>query len=47
MALKSYTSFKKSKKKKSRPIRDIVAGGVGALVGIALVSQTANVLRRL
>lgn len=51
MALKSYRlNFKKGKRKKKRRgvgARDIVVGGVGALVGIAFVSQTADVLSTL
>ncbi len=48
--LKSYRlkdTFKKRKKKKRSGTRDLVTGAVGALVGVAFVSQTANVLNRL
>lgn len=48
MALKSYRlNLKKGKRKKKRRgigARDLVVGGVGALVGVAFVSQTADVL---
>lgn len=43
--------FRKSKlsksRNKNRPIRDIVTGGITALVGTAFVSQTADVISRL
>ena len=48
MALKSYRlKFKKSKKKKRTGVRDLVVGGVGAIIGVAFVSQTAGVLKSL
>jgi len=49
MALKSYRlKFKKSNRKKRRgPARDLVVGATGALIGVALVSQTADVLSTL
>lgn len=45
--LKSTYGSKKKKKKKRKLLGDIVTGGVGALVGVAFVSQTADVLGRL
>lgn len=55
MVLKSYRLM--FKKKKNKPVRrkmrrssltgDIITGGVGALVGVAIVSQTADVLSSL
>ena len=35
---------RKKKRKSHKPIKDIVTGGVGALIGIAFVSQTADVI---
>ncbi len=47
MVLKSYRlKFKKSKKK-MRAAKDLITGGVTAIIGTALVAQTASVLRRL
>lgn len=43
---KSSLSKSKIKKLKQKPIKDIVTGGVTALLGVALLSQTASVLRR-
>ncbi len=45
--LKSYRlkTLKKKKKKKRR--NGLISGAVGAVIGIAFLSQTANVLRRL
>jgi hypothetical protein len=45
MALKSYRL--KLKKKKRKNARDLVTGGVTALVGTALFVETASALRRL
>lgn len=49
MGLKSYRlTFKKGKKKKKRTgVRDLVVGGVGAIIGVAFVSQTAGVIKSL
>lgn len=51
MALKSYrllTKKKNSPKKKRRKLSsDFVTPAVGAIIGLAFVSQTANVLGRL
>ena len=49
MALKSYRLKLKKKGKKVRrtTTRDLVVGTTGALIGVAFVSQTANVLNRL
>ncbi|KKM90587.1 hypothetical protein LCGC14_1237200 [marine sediment metagenome] len=51
MALKSYRlSLKKGKRKKKRRgigARDLVTGGVGAIIGVAFVGQTADVLSTL
>ncbi len=47
MGLKSYkgkTRMKKSKKRK--PLRDIATAGVTAIIGTALVSETASAVRR-
>ena len=45
MALKSYSFIKKKKgkkKKRKRMLSDLVTGGIGAILGVALVSQTAD-----
>lgn len=49
MALKSYSSFEKKKKKgkKKKPFGDIITGGVTALIGIALLSETAKAVNRI
>lgn len=48
MALKSTSLFKlKGKKKKRKPARDIITGGVTALIGIGLLSETASAVRRI
>ncbi len=45
--LKSTFGLRRSKKKKKRKISNILIGGIGALIGIAFVSQTASVLNRI
>ena len=48
MVLKSYRlKFKKKTGKKMRAAKDLITGGVVALIGTAFVAQTASVLRRL
>lgn len=53
MPLKStFRNFKKSnlsksKIKKQKPIKDIVTGGVTALLGVALLSQTAKIINKI
>lgn len=48
MALKSYRlKFKKNKKKKRKPLGDLVTGGVTALIGIGLLSETARAVSRI
>jgi len=47
MALKSYRIKKKKKKKKKKAFGDLVTGGITALVGTALVAQTASALSRI
>ena len=51
MVLKSYRlkTMKRSKNKtrKTKPTKDLITGGVTALVGTAFVVETANVLGRL
>lgn len=46
MALKSYRlrDTLKKKKKKLKPVKDIVTGGITALVGVALVSEVADLI---
>jgi hypothetical protein len=47
MALKSYDFIKKKKRKKKKRTRDLITGGVTALVGIGLLSETASAIRRI
>ncbi len=53
MALKSYrliTKKKKSKKKrkqKRKPTRDLITGGVTAIIGVGLLSETARAVNRI
>ena len=54
MALKSYSTFKKKKKKKKKKklkfrtgTKDLVTGGVTALIGIGLLSETASAVGRI
>ncbi len=45
MALKSYRSRKKGKKKKKRRMfSDLTTGAITAIVGVSLVSETAKAL---
>lgn len=53
MALKSYRLFKKGKKMKMKkikgkvkPLGNLVVGGITALVGVALLDQTAQAVAR-
>lgn len=48
MALKSYSIFKKGKKKKKKRsgTRDLITGGVTALVGVGLLSATSDAVSR-
>ena len=47
MALKSYSLFKKGKKKKRRPVKDLITGGVTAIIGVGLLSETASAVSRI
>ena len=48
MALKSYRlKRKKDKKRRRSGTRDIVTGGVTALIGIGLLSETASAVNRI
>ncbi len=49
MVLKSYKIFKGSKKKSKKKgrTRDLITGGVTALVGIGLLSETAGAVNRI
>lgn len=49
MVLKSYRIFKPGKKRKKNRsgARDILAGGITALIGIGLLSETASAVRRI
>lgn len=46
MTLKSYRLFGKKKRKKRSGTRDIITGGVTALIGIGLLSETAAAVAR-
>ncbi len=45
MVLKSYR-LKLKNKKKRKPIKDLVTGGVTAIIGIGLLSETARAVSR-
>ena len=45
MVLKAYRL--KLKKKKRKPVKDLITGGVTALLGVALVSETASAVSRI
>lgn len=47
MALKSYRLFKKGKKKKRRPVRDMVTGGITAIIGVGFLSETASAVSKI
>ena len=47
MVLKSYRiKTKKSSKNKKKPFGNLVTGGITAVLGLALLSQTAAAVRR-
>ncbi|KKN59059.1 hypothetical protein LCGC14_0546140 [marine sediment metagenome] len=47
MALKSYRlKLKKGKRKKSKSIGRLLVGGATALIGVALLSETAKAVSR-
>lgn len=49
MALKSYSSFKlkKRKKKRLKRITEPLSNGINALVGVALLSETAEAVAKI
>ena len=47
MALKSTKLIKMKDKKKRKPVRGLLAGGITALLGVALLSETASAVRRI
>ena len=52
MALKSYSFIKikkgkRQRKCKSKPLKDIATAGVTALIGVGLLSETAEAVRRI
>lgn len=49
MVLKSYRLKlkRKTNKNKKRPARDLITGGVTALLGVALLAETASAIRRI
>lgn len=48
MTLKSspFFKFKKGLKKKRKPTKDLLTGGITALIGLALLAETAAAVRR-
>lgn len=44
MGLKSYKT--RIRKERRKPVKDLVTGGITALIGTALVVETADVLNR-
>ena len=47
MALKSYRlKLKKKGKRKMRAAKDLVTGGVTAIIGVGLLSETARAVSR-
>ncbi len=46
MVLKSYRLKFKKKGKKRKPVKDLVTGGVTAIIGIGLLSETARAVSR-
>lgn len=47
MALKFTPLIKLKKGKKRKPLKDIVTGGITALVGVALIAETARAVNRI
>jgi len=48
MALKSYRlKLRKKKKRKMKPMKDMITGGVTAMIGISFLSQTAGIIKKL
>jgi hypothetical protein len=48
MALKSYSILSSKKKKKKKKLSgDLITGGVTALIGIGLLSETARAVDRI
>jgi predicted nucleic acid-binding protein len=47
MVLKSYKLKVKKKKKKRKAVGDLVTGGITALVGVALLSETSQAINRI
>ncbi len=47
MVLKASSLIKFKKKEKRKPFKDIVTGGITALLGVALLAETASAIRRI
>lgn len=49
MTLKStkLITLKSTSQQKRKPVRDLLTGGITALLGVALLSQVAGVIRRI
>lgn len=45
----TFGQFKKTgfSSKKTKPARDLIKGGITALLGVALLSETASAVRRI
>lgn len=47
MALKSYSSFRKKKKRSKRGYgRSTLAGGISALIGVGLLAETSKLIAK-
>ncbi|KKN08454.1 hypothetical protein LCGC14_1056580 [marine sediment metagenome] len=47
MVLKSTPLIKLKKERKRKPVKGLLAGGITALLGIALLAETASAVRRI
>lgn len=47
MVLKSYRFTKHKKKKKRKPMKDIITGGVTAIIGVGLLAETSGAINRI
>ncbi|KKN65804.1 hypothetical protein LCGC14_0477400 [marine sediment metagenome] len=46
MVLKASSLIKLKKRAKGKPVRGLLVGGITALLGVALLSETAAAVRR-
>ena len=47
MALKATPLIKLKKERKRKPVKGLLAGGITALLGVALLAETASAIRRI